>query len=185
MTERTHELEVKLRVADTTDARRRIASTGATLLRPRRLQRDFLLDADNGSLRSRRSVLRVRIEPGGATLTFKGPPQPSTMKLREEIEAGAHDGDQLLRVLEAIGYTVWFRYEKYREEFAAAGVIVAVDETPVGSFVEIEGDHDGIASMARMLGHGPEDYVLESYRGLYTQWCAERGVMPSDMLFTR
>ena len=177
----THELEIKLRVDNADAARRLIADPGATPLRPRRLQRDFLLDTADGSFRSRRSLLRVRIEPEGATLTFKGPPQPSPMKLREEIETRIADGPAQLRVLEAIGFGVWFRDEKYREEFAALGVIVAVDETPLGAFIEIEGGHDGITAMARALGL--VDYVLDSYRGLYAQWCATRGTEPANMLF--
>jgi adenylate cyclase, class 2 len=179
----THELEIKLRADDADAARQLVAAAGAAPFRPRRLQRDFLLDTADGSLRSRRSVLRVRIEPEGAMITFKGPPQPSTMKLREEIETRVADGPAQLRILEAIGFGVWFRYEKYREEFAGPDVIIAVDETPVGVFIEIEGGHDGITAMARALGCEPVDYVLESYRELYAQWCAARGIEPADMLF--
>ena len=70
------------------------------------------------------------------------------MKVREEIETVVGDGDILLRVLKELGLHVWFRYEKYREEFAHEDVIVAIDETPVGIFVEIEGSEHGIAAMA-------------------------------------
>ena len=43
------------------------------------------------------------------------------MKVREELETLVGDGEVLLRVLEELGLHVWFRYEKYREEFCARG----------------------------------------------------------------
>src|SRR5262249_57136926 len=85
-----------------------------------------------------RCVLRVRIESGKSLLTFKGPVQPSTMKVRDEYETIVADGGVLLRVLQELGLHVWFRYEKYREEYAAEEVTIALDETPLGTFVEIE-----------------------------------------------
>ena len=67
------------------------------------------------------------------------------MKVREELETVVGDGEVLLRVFGELGLHVWFRYEKYREEFSHEDVIVAIDETPVGVFVEIEGTENGIA----------------------------------------
>ena len=92
-------------------------------------------------------------------LTYKGPVQPSAMKLREELETMVSDGDTLLQLLRELGYDVWFRYQRYREEFGADDVIVALDETPIGAFVEIEGGERGIRDMARALGRTPSDYV--------------------------
>ena len=66
-----------------------------------------------------------------------------------------------------LGLHVWFRYEKYREEFAHEDVIVAIDETPVGVFVEIEGSEQGIATMAERWGGSQSDYIQDSYRGLF------------------
>ena len=103
-------------------------------------------------LRQRRCVLRVSVESGKSLLTFKGPVQPSPMKLREEIETVIGDGETMLRCLEALGYGVWFRYQKYREEFALGDVVIAIDETPVGVFVEIEGGEQGIVEVTRALG---------------------------------
>jgi adenylate cyclase class IV len=105
------------------------------------------------------------------------------MKLREEMETIVRDGAVIQRLLEELGFRVWFRYEKYREEFALHGVIAAVDETPVGTFVELEGGHDGITTAARALGRGPGDYVLDSYRGLHVLACERRGSPITDMLF--
>ncbi len=116
-------------------------------------------------------------------LTFKGPVQPALVKVREELETIVGDGHLLLRILEELGFHVWFRYQKYREEFAIDDCIVAVDETPVGVFVEIEGGERGIAEVAQALGRKPADYLLESYRGLFVQYCEQRGIPATDMLF--
>jgi adenylate cyclase class 2 len=177
------EREIKLRFDNAEVARAAVAAAGATPLRGRRLQEDCLLDTDDELLRRQRSVLRIRMEAGKSLLTFKGPVQPSLMKLREELETVVGDGTLLLRILETLGFHVWFRYEKYRQEFAKDDVIVAIDETPIGTFVELEGGEQGIVSAARALGRGQADYVTDSYRGLFLQYCHERGVSATDMLF--
>jgi len=125
----------------------------------------------------------VRVDGGRSLLTFKGPVQPALVKVREELETVVSDGHLLLRVLEELGYHVWFRYQKYREEFAMDDCIVAIDETPVGVFVEIEGGEQGIARVAQALGRAPADYVIESYRGLFVEFCQQRGLAARDMLF--
>jgi adenylate cyclase, class 2 len=179
----TLEREIKLRFADPESARAAVLSAGATPLRGRRLQEDCLVDTGDEELRRRRCVLRVRMESGKSLLTFKGPVQPSIVKVREELETIAADGTLLLHILEQLGFHVWFRYQKYREEFALDDVIVAIDETPVGTFVEIEGGSRGIAGVADALGRGPSDYLLDSYRRLYLLDCETRGVPAGDMVF--
>jgi adenylate cyclase class 2 len=123
------------------------------------------------------------VENGKSRVTFKGPVQPAAVKVREEHETLVGDGEVLLRVFEELGLHVWFRYEKYREEFSHEDVIVAIDETPVGVFVEIEGGEQGIAAMAEALGRGPADYVLDSYRSLFLRHREESGLTSPDMLF--
>ncbi len=177
------EREIKLRFRDAAEAREAILATGATPLRGRRLQEDYLLDSSDDQLRRRRCVLRVRLECGKTLLTFKGPVQNSPMKLREEMETVVGDGLLLLHVLEELGFHVWFRYEKFREEFAHEDVTIAIDETPVGIFVEIEGSEQGILHMAAALARNPNDFVTDSYRGLYVKHCESNGLPLADMLF--
>ena len=177
------EREVKLRFESPDAARAAILAAGAAPLRCRRLQEDALLDTEDESLRRRRCVLRIRLENGNSRITFKGPVQPSAMKVRDEFETIVGDGVLLLRIFEELGFHVWFRYEKYREEFCHEEVIVAVDETPVGVFVEIEGSEQGITTMATLLGRRPEDYIVDSYRGLYLKYRDAAGITGSDMLF--
>ena len=95
----------------------------------------------------------------------------------------AGDGDALLHLFEELGFHVWFRYQKYREEFGYENVIVAVDETPMGAFMELEGSEQGIVDLAERLGRSAADYVLDSYRGLYVKHCEEHGMPIGDMLF--
>jgi len=179
----TLEREIKLPFESAEAALAAVLATGATPLKGRRLQEDCLLDTANDDLHRRRSALRVRQDGGRCILTFKGPVQPGEVKVREEIETIAGDGVLLLRILGELGYHVWFRYEKYREEFTLDDCIIAIDETPVGVFVEIEGGDRGIAAAAQLLGRGPGDYVLESYRGLFVRHCEQHGLPPTDMLF--
>ena len=179
----TLEREIKLRFDSADLARAAVLAAGATPLHCRRLQEDALLDTDDESLRRHGSVLRVRVESGKSAITFKGPTQPSLVHLREELETLVGDGATLVDIFARLGFHVWFRYQKYREEFALDDVIVAVDETPVGVFVEIEGGNDGIHDMAQALGRGPADYMVDSYRRIYLNECAARGVRPTDMVF--
>lgn len=177
------EREIKLQFSDAREARLRVLAAGSAPHRPRRLQRDALLDTADGQLRARRSALRVRIDDSQTLLTFKGPVQPSAMKLREEIETVVADADALFSLLERLGYGVWFRYEKYREEFTLNGCVLAIDETPAGTYLEIEGEETGIAATAQALGRSTSDYILDSYRGVYVRWCAAHGVPAGDMIF--
>jgi adenylate cyclase, class 2 len=179
----TLEREVKLSFDSAGSARDAVIAAGATPLHGRRLQEDALLDTAGSVLRDRGCALRIRMENGKSRITFKGPIQDSVMKLRDEFETVVGDGVLLLRIFEELGYQVWFRYEKYREEFAHEDVIVAIDETPVGVFVEIEGGESGIAAMAAAMGRGPDDYLLDSYRGLFLKRGAALGITGSDMVF--
>ena len=177
------EREIKLRFNSANEAHEAVLAAGALPLYGRRLQEDALLDTDDEQLRRQRCVLRVRMENGKSRLTYKGPVQPSTMKVREELETVVGDGEMLLRVFKELGLHVWFRYEKYREEFSHEDVIVAIDETPVGVFVEIEGTEQGIADMTVALGRTSDDYIVDSYRSIFLQHREQYGLSGSDMVF--
>jgi adenylate cyclase class 2 len=177
------EREIKLSFRDSAEARVAILAIGAAPLRGRRLQEDYLLDTADDGLKQRRCVLRLRMDGGKTFLTFKGPVQVSAMKVREELETVVGDGLLMLRVLEELGFHVWFRYQKYREEFSREGVIIALDDTPVGTFVEVEGSERGITQTAEALARAPSDYLFDSYRGLFVKYCERRGLSTAHMLF--
>jgi adenylate cyclase class 2 len=177
------EREIKLRFPSPEAARAAIQATGATLVRARRLQRDSLFDTDEGSLRRSHCTIRVRTEPHGSLLTFKGAPEPGPMKVREEAETAVADPAVLVRAFEALGLGVAFRYEKYREEYAGPDVLIAIDETPVGTFVEIEGTEEGIIATAAAVGCDTSDFLTDSYRGLFLRHRQALRLAGPHMLF--
>jgi adenylate cyclase class 2 len=177
------EREIKLRFDSAEKAREKILALGAAPLLGRRLQEDCLFDTEDEQLRRQRSTLRVRSEGGKSLLTYKGPAIPALIKIREEYETVVADGAVLRTILEQLGLHCWFRCEKYREEFSSDDVVIAVDETPVGVFVEIEGGEAAIHETARALGFSQADYITDSYRFLFLQLRDANGIEGSDMLF--
>ena len=177
------EREIKLRFDSVEAARAAIARCGFTPVHGRRLQEDCLLDTADEMLRRQRCVLRIRVEGGRSLLTYKGPVQPSAMKLREERETIVADGQTLLYVLGRLGFTPWFRYQKYREEFGCEDAVVALDETPIGIFIEVEGSENAIHAAAAALGCAPDAYLVDSYRSLYVQYCDARSLPVTNMVF--
>ena len=114
---------------------------------------------------------------------YKGPVQPGPMKMREEQETEVADAEVLRRVLQELGLEAWFRYQKFREEFEAPGVVIALDETPVGTYIEIEGSEEGILTVTDALGCSPADFILDSYRGLFAAFAQAHNLTVRDMLF--
>lgn len=162
------ESEIKLKTAGAEPARRALGRLGAALARPRHFEDNVLFDDDRGSLLGRGALLRLRRTSEGGVVTFKGPRRiVEGIKSREEIEAATPEPDALQAIFEAVGLRPVFRYQKYREVYAWKGVEIVVDETPVGTFLELEGPLDAIHAAAAALGYGPADYITDSYAGLF------------------
>ena len=173
---------MKLRFPSAGDARARVLALGAAPARARRLQHDVILDTLDRRLLASGTTLRVRADGERAFLTFKGPVVPGVVKAREEIETEAASAEALLAIGAALGFQPAFRYEKYREEFTVPGVVIAVDDTPIGVFVEIEGDEPTIHALAARLGFSSADYVTASYQSLFLA-SALAGDGARDMIF--
>jgi len=140
--------------------------------------------------------------PTRTLLTFKSPPDqlaigPATpppadrrYKIREETELVLADGSPLQKIFEGLGLKGWFRYEKFRTPYRlparlswAKNLILDYDETPIGTFLELEGPGPAIDQAAKALGFSPRDYVTKNYLVLYLDDCKRQGVQPTHMLF--
>ncbi|MGB7027862.1 MAG: class IV adenylate cyclase [Candidatus Acidiferrum sp.] len=111
-------------------------------------------------------------------------------KVREELELEVIGGDTLAKILEGLGMRGWFRYEKYRTTYRlpassrwAKDLLIELDETPIGTFVELEGPPPAIDRAARELGFSSFDYIVKNYLVLYVEDCRRQGIEPKDMLF--
>jgi adenylate cyclase class 2 len=151
------------------EARALVAGIGAAPKHPRHFEDNVLFDDAAGSLRARGCALRLRrTGVSGGIITYKGPRIVGDgVKSRPELEVTVGDADAAERVLEALGYRKTFRYQKYREAFLWRDVEIVVDETPIGTFLEVEGPIATIHAAAQALGRGPADYVEDSYAGLF------------------
>jgi adenylate cyclase class 2 len=186
------ETEIKIQLADLEEFRSRLQILTPRLLCSRHFEDNFVLDDSDGSLRSRMCLLRVRKTKGKESVTFKGPPLSSALfKSREEQETEVESADVILRIFEQIGLKVWFRYQKYREEYSIAvsrGPVrelkLTLDVTPIGDYAELEGSEEGIREVAAKLGLSESQFLRDSYHSLFMQSCLSRGENPGHMVFS-
>ncbi len=186
-TSQYHETEIKLRFEDGPQAARAMLERlGYPESEPRTLESDQLFDRD-GELKGSDRLLRLRRNGGRATITYKGPGASGRHKSREEIEFDVSEPEACELALLRLGYQPAFRYEKYRTKFAAAGEpgLITIDETPIGVFLELEGEPAWIDQTAARLGYPPEKYLTSSYAFLYREYCLLHPSAPQNMTFPR
>jgi adenylate cyclase, class 2 len=175
-----HETEIKLRMVDAATARRLLRRAGFRVSRGRVFEANTVFDTTDLTLRAGQRLLRVREAGGVATITYKGQPEVSRHKSREELELEVSDASRMASILDRLGFRPVFHYEKYRTEFRRPGSagMATVDETPPGVFMELEGSPRWIDRTARQLGFGEKDYITASYGRLYLDRCQREGVEP-------
>lgn len=176
------ERELKFAQVDLDATRQRLVELEAERVGPAVFEENWLLDRA-GELAATQSILRVRAEEGrGALITFKGPARfEGTTKIRVEHEVRIESAQRALALLEALGYRVERRYQKLREEWRLGSEIICLDHTPIGDFVEFEGER--AEAVAKRCGFDPDEAVRKSYLMLYADHLATNPDSPRDMVF--
>jgi adenylate cyclase class 2 len=178
------EVEVKLPASDLDAVRHKLRGKGASLERERHDESNDLYDDSTGRLSSSGAALRLRRVPGEARLTFKGPARfEQGIKAREERETAVADGEEAAAILERLGFRRKFRYEKRREEWRLSDCAVCLDETPIGDFVEIEGDPAAIRRVVSDLELDFASAIPYSYARLYALERERNASLPPDMVW--
>lgn len=185
----SHEIEVKLKLGILALER---AGIVLELFTPRHFEDNWLLDTETRQLGTKSSILRVRSANGKGVLTYKekaGADAPtSQFKLRIELETELASAPEALVIFDRLGFHRFFRYQKYRTIYEAIlpsgnRLHVMADETPIGDFLELEGEEDAIVEAVNLLGLTPADYILESYIALQLRHCQQQGKPLEDMVF--
>lgn len=187
MNETGVETELKIPTSDLASVRANLAALDASLISQSTREENLLLDTTDRELADRGCVLRLRRYGARRVLTFKGPATyDGPIKVRPEHELEIENLETMRTVFEALGFFGVVRYEKDRETWRLHGVEVVLDHTPMGDFVEVEGESELIGSVARSLGLDPSDAVPGSYMSLWSEFRARHPEMdlPPDMVFT-
>jgi adenylate cyclase class 2 len=153
------EIEVKIRIADPAALREKLLALKAVITRERHAETNVLYDLATAELRSRRQALRLRTAGKRATLTYKG----------EEFETQVRNPKELRKILKALGLKETFAYAKHRTVLRKGRLTIAIDETSVGNFIELEGERHEITRLARVLGYGRADFIKSDYVELILQ----------------
>ena len=181
---RREEIEVKIPAADLGAIRSRLEQQGAARARERHEESNDLYDQAGGELSNAGCALRLRRTAGESRLTFKGPARfEQGIKTREERETSVGSAEEAEAILLRLGFVRRFRYEKRREEWRLFGCAVALDETPIGNFVEVEGDPPGIRRAVAALELDFASAIPYSYARLYALKRKEDSTLPPDMTF--
>jgi adenylate cyclase class 2 len=203
------EIEIKLPVHDLAVLLRGLRRIGASS-KGRVFEQNTIYDTPESAFRRTGRLLRLRLEtparrspairgprlvrprlrPRRAVLTAKAPPhpagrRPARARYKERLERELLIPNPALfsRTLGSLGLRRSFIYEKYRSTFELAGLHLDLDETPVGTFLELEGSPQAIDRAARALGFTPHDYIRGTYWDVYAADCRRRSRPLKNMVF--
>ena len=179
----SRENEIKLAFPSTVLALEALTNAGARESVARRFEDNVVFDRDDRTLMRTGRVLRVRRDGERVVLTLKTPVEGThPHKLRNEYETEVADQAVVTRILTELGFAPAYRYQKYRTSFALDAVDAELDETPIGTFVELEGAPEAVDRAAAALGASSGDYIVATYRELHERDAARRGVPAGDLL---
>ena len=187
------EIELKFPVADPQALQAQLPHLGFHLDTPRTFEHNTLFDTPNRDLRAKTQILRLREYGGIHILTHKriddANADTSRYKIRIETETAVSDPHALAEVFAQLGYTPAFIYEKYRTEWSIFDPAtnttphLVIDETPIGTYAELEGPTDWIDRTLADLDVDPATSLTDSYGKLFLDWKQRTGSPAEHLTF--
>ena len=188
MTDGPLESELKIPVIDFEPVRASLRREQAVIVQVMAREINLLLDRHDGRLRTAGSLLRLRQHGDRNLLTLKGPVSyRGAIKVRAEHETEFSDLPRMVEIFENLGFSMFMRYEKDREEWLLGEFSVVLDHTPMGEFVEVEGPSERLERVAHLLGLDAAAAVRGSYVSLWLEYRELHPELdlPTDMVFAR
>lgn len=177
------EVEIKFRIADLNALTRALKRAGFRQITRSTHEMNSLYDLPGQKLRKRGELLRLRKYGDTFVLTHKAKGKAGRHKVRVELETRVEKGSQMDAILHALGFAPTFRYEKYRAEWGDGTGHAVIDETPIGTFGELEGPARWIDRTARALGIPSKDYITQTYADLFFAWKRATRSAAKEMTF--
>ena len=188
------EIELKFPIADISAFEGRLPPLYFHLDTPRTFESNTLYDFPSRSLRQAGQILRLRRYGELWTLTHKRHPDQedpaSPYKTRIETETHVDDGPALEAIFLQLGYSAVFRYEKYRTEWSHAALgsptpgHLVIDETPIGTWGELEGPPAWIDATLAELGIDAATCITDSYGKLFLAWKDRTGSPAQNLTYS-
>ena len=199
-----YEVEVKLPC----DELSRLTEAGLTLERTkaRHFEDNWVFKLPDGKLR-KGQYLRVRHTGNGdgagrrhaGVLTYKGKSRRTNAdakgkykgkKVREEVETTVGQPAKTVKILKRLGFQRSFRYQKFRTCYTVRledgrSILATFDESPIGNYIELEGDAAAIELVASQLGYPASAFISESYVEMQVARCASKGEPLTDLVFPK
>lgn len=177
------EIEIKFRIHDAKALTRALRTAGFKQVTRSTHEMNSLYDLPEERLRKKGELLRLRKYGDTFVLTHKAKGKAGRHKVRVELETRVEKGPQMDAILHALGYAPTFRYEKYRAEWSDGTGHAVIDETPIGTFGELEGPARWIDRTARALGIQSKDYITQTYADLFFTWKRATRSVAREMTF--
>ncbi len=161
------EIEVKFFLHDLKSIRQRIIDLNAQS-HGRFFETNLRFEDPGNSLIKNNALLRLRKDKK-TTLTFKfNPPEDSTeFKVFNELEVEVGEFTTMNQILEALGYHVAQKYEKWRETFTLGDTHFCLDTMPFGDILEIEGQKKDIRHFSDQLSLNWDERILLNYLEIF------------------
>ncbi len=161
------EIEVKAPLKDLDAFVRKLREEGAQLLEEMVFEDNLLFDTPDRELYRKGQALRLRKRGNRSWITFKGRRiKDDRFKIREEVETEVAGFEEMALILEKLGFKKSFRYQKFTAKYLLEGTLISVDRTPIGNYVEIEGDRERVLRVAKRLGLEEQEFIKKDYIAL-------------------